>query len=182
MAHSSSGIILSQCKYALDILTNSGFTWCKLSSFLIEQQHKLVSYSNDPCIDPEPYRHLVGHLLYLTITHLDLSYIVHVLSQFMHTPRQPHLEVAYHVLRYLKSTPSQGIFFPCESALTLQRYCDADWARCPTTRRSTIGYIIFLGHSPISWHFKKQTVVSHSSIEAEYRAMATTVSELIWLK
>ncbi|KAK3027781.1 hypothetical protein RJ639_042226 [Escallonia herrerae] len=95
--------------------------------------------------------------------------------------RKPHLDAALQVLRYLKGVPGQGILLPANSSLTLRAYCDADWAGCPSTRRSTTGYIIFLGSSPISWRSKKQSVVSRSSAEAEYRAMATTSSEIIWL-
>lgn len=83
------------------------------------------------------------------------------------------------VLRYLKQSPTQVIFLK-PSSLQLTAYCDSDWASCLMTRRSVTGYYITLGGSPISWETKKQTIVSHSFAEAEYRAMATTVSELIW--
>ncbi|KAK2991896.1 hypothetical protein RJ640_011585 [Escallonia rubra] len=181
VARSTSGVSLSQRKYVLDILSESGLLGSKPSSTPMDQQHKLTPDAGSICSDPGQYRRLVGRLLYLTITRPDISYAVHVLSQFMHAPRQPHLDAAFQVLRYLKGAPGQGILLPANSSLTLRAYCDADWAGCPSTRRSTTGYIIFLGSSPISWRSKKQSVVSRSSAEAEYRAMATTSSEIIWL-
>jgi hypothetical protein len=61
-------------------------------------------------------------------------------------------------------------------------YCDSDWARDPSDRKSTGGYGIFLGSSLISWHAKKQPMVSHSSTKAEYRSLAITTAKLYWLR
>jgi len=85
------------------------------------------------------------------------------------------------ILHYLKSSPGQGLFFPSNSDFHIKVYCDADWVNCPMTRRSVTGYYIFLGDAPISWKSKKQPTMSRSSIESEYRSMAATTSELIWL-
>lgn len=88
---------------------------------------------------------------------------------------------ALRVLCYLKSAHGQGVFLSSVSDFQLHAYCDSNWASCPLIRHSVTGYLIFLGGSPISWKTKKQTIIFHSSVEAEYRSMATTTCELIWL-
>ncbi|GKU87876.1 hypothetical protein SLEP1_g2207 [Rubroshorea leprosula] len=176
------GIVLSQRKYALDILHEIGVIGARPSHSPMEQNHHLSSATRPLHTDPAQYRRLIGRLLYLTITRPDICYSVGLLTQFMQNPRQEHHEAAMRVLRYIKGSPGQGILLPSVGPLTLTTYCDADWAGCPITRRSTTGYFISLGNSPISWKSNKQAIVSRSSAEAEYRAMAMTLSELIWLK
>lgn len=100
----------------------------------------------------------------------------------MQAPLQEHWDAALRVVRYLKGSPGQGLLLRADSELTLQGWCDSDWAACPITRRSLTGWIVFLGNSPLSWKTKKQHTVSRSSTEAEYRFMAAITCELKWLK
>lgn len=142
---------------------------------------KLSALDGDPLLDSGQYRRLIGRLLYLTISRPDISFAVNKLSQYMSAPRTSHLDAVHHLLRYLKSTPGTGLLFSATSALSLKAYADSDWGNCPDTRRSTTGQCVFLGESLISWKSKKQHVVSRSSAEAEYRALASAASEVQWL-
>ncbi|BBN69613.1 hypothetical protein Prudu_1056S000200, partial [Prunus dulcis] len=180
VSRSTKGISISQRKYTLDILKYGGSLGARLVCFPMEQNLKL-SDAGDLLTEPAKYRRLMGCLIYLTITRPNITYVVHVLSRFMHEPRKPHMEAALRILKYLK-TPRQGLFFPAQNNLKLSAYCDSDWAGCPTTRRSTTGYCVFLGNSLISWRTKRQKTVSLSSAETEYRAMAGTCCELSRLR
>jgi hypothetical protein len=102
-----------------------------------------------------------------------------VVSQFMHFPREPHMEAVYRILRYLKSSPGKGLLFSQYDHLKIEAYIDADWAGSITDRRSTSGYCTFVGGNLVTWRSKKQSVVAKSSAEAEFRAMAQGVCEIL---
>ncbi|WOG86546.1 hypothetical protein DCAR_0205758 [Daucus carota subsp. sativus] len=99
----------------------------------------------------------------------------------MHAPRTSHWSALQHTLRYLAGTATQGILLKASDKLKLQAFSDADWASCVDTRRSVTGYILLFGNSPITWKSKKQSTVSKSSAEAEYRAMASAAAEVTWV-
>ncbi|CAM8942988.1 unnamed protein product [Rhodiola kirilowii] len=181
VARSDSGLLLNQRKYVLDLLADTGLLGCKPSLLPMDTSHKLALSTSPILDDPIPYRRLVGQLIYLCITRPDICYSVHILSQFLAHPRLDHLSAAHKVLKYLKGAPAQGLFYSCDSSLGLSAYSDMDWAACPLTRKSISGYAILLGNSLISWKSKKQSLVSRSSAEAEYRAMAHTCCELVWV-
>jgi hypothetical protein len=100
----------------------------------------------------------------------------------MHAPQDVHLVMLKRILRNVKGTTSLGVQLRAITSPTIFAYSDADWAGCPDTRRSTSGFCVFLGSSLISWSSKRQTTVSRSSAEAEYRAIANAVSECSWLR
>ena len=100
----------------------------------------------------------------------------------MHSPKEVHLHVAYRVLQYLKGTPGKGILFKRNGGLILEAYTDADYAGSIIDKRSTFEYCTFLGGHLVMWRSKKQNVVSQSSTEAKFQAMAQGVCELLWLK
>ena len=131
--------------------------------------------------NPSTYRSMVGALQYLIFTRPDLAFSVYQLRQFMQFPTTTHLEAPKRVLRYVRGTLSHGIYFS-HGPLTLTPFTDIDWVGDPFDRKSTTGFMVFLGSNPISWSSKKQTTMSRSSTEAEYRALATIAAELSWLR
>uniref|UniRef100_A0A2N9J9M1 Integrase catalytic domain-containing protein n=1 Tax=Fagus sylvatica TaxID=28930 RepID=A0A2N9J9M1_FAGSY len=101
--------------------------------------------------------------------------------QYMSTPTTIHLAAAKRILRYLRGTLNHGIAFS-PGPIQLSAYTDADWAGDPDDRRSTSGYLVYLGSNPITWSAKKQPTVSRSSTESEYRALAIASAELCWIR
>lgn len=176
------GIFISQRKYIQDILKEYKMVNCRPLKLPMDSHVKMTPESGSPLPCAEIYQRLVGKLIYLTLTRPDLAFTIHVLSKFMHHPTDVHLQAAKRVLRYLAGSYKQGILLANQSSAQLQAYCDSDWAGCASTRRSTSGYCILLGVSPISWKAKRQSVVSRSSAEAEYRSMALAICEVMWLK
>lgn len=98
----------------------------------------------------------------------------------MQNPTQMHYNTTCRVIRYLKQHPGKGLLFPRSSNLQILGYSDVDWAGCVHSRKSTSGYCFFIGSSLVSWKAKKQTTISRSSSEAEYRALGSATCELIW--
>ncbi|KAL0332894.1 UNVERIFIED_CONTAM: Retrovirus-related Pol polyprotein from transposon RE1 [Sesamum calycinum] len=147
----TAGTSITQHKYVRDIIQDSGLTTCKPANTPLPIGVNLSAHHTDPLPDPGPYRRLA------------------------------HMDAALHLVRYLKGIPNQGLFFPVSNSLNLTAFCDADWAGCIDSRRSLLGYCIFLSNALISWKSKKQPTVARSTAEAEYRSLSMTVCELKWI-
>jgi hypothetical protein len=180
--HQVDGLFLTQRQFALDILERAGMVDCKPVSTPVDTQAKVSAESGPPIADPTHFRSLVGALQYLTFTRPDIAYVVQQICLHMHDPREPHLAAMKHTLRYLWGTLDYGLLLRRSASSELTVYTDVDWAGCPDTRRSTSGYAVFLGTNLVSWSSKRQNVVSRSSAEAEYRAVANGVAEVCWLR
>lgn len=172
---------ISQRKYVLDLLKEFGMMTSTPLRLPWDAPISLTPDKGDSLPDPHCYQRLLGKLIYLTITRPDLSFPVHNLAQYIQRPTNVHMQAARRILRYLLTNPAQGILLASSIAAQLIAYCDSDWVSCLATRKSTSGYCVLLGDSPISWKTKKQSLVARSTVEAEYRAMALTCCEVTWL-
>ncbi|OMO51543.1 hypothetical protein CCACVL1_29719 [Corchorus capsularis] len=180
VSYTSRGILLSQQKYAHEILQRADMINCNSIATPMINKSSTLSHQ-EPFADPSLFHSLVGALQYLTITRPELCYVVNTVCQVMHSPTVGHFQLVKRILRYVKGTSDHGLHLLKDSSLDLYGFSDADWASCSLTRRSVTGYAIFLGSNLISWGAKKQPTVARSSAEAEYRAIASTAAELIWL-
>jgi histone deacetylase 1/2 len=182
-SYNSGGMMLTQRKYALDLLHRVNMENCKSTSTPLSTSESLsrVSGTMLGSEDSFRYRSVVGGLQYLTLTRPDISFAVNKVCQFLSQPTDVHWEAVKRILRYVKGTLQTGLCFRKSASTGVSIFTDADWAGCVDDRRSTSGYAIFVGPNLISWSSKKQPTVSRSSTEAEYKALANGAAEAIWI-
>lgn len=142
----------------------------------------LLAFAGDSMEDHFLYCSIVGSLQCLSLTQLDLGFVVNRVCQFMHRPTKLHWQAVKRILWYLKHTISHGLLIHRTQGNSLQAYLYADWAGCLDDWHSTRAYWVFLGLNLISWSFRKQPTVSRFSTEAEYKSIANTTIELLWIK
>ncbi|XP_072056225.1 uncharacterized mitochondrial protein AtMg00810-like [Arachis hypogaea] len=152
---SNKEIFISQRKYILDLLAETGMVDCKPADTPMQVNHGLRLEEDSKLVDKERYQRLVGKLIYLSHTRPDIAYALGVVSQFMHQPQENHMEAVMRIVRYLKGTPGSGIWFKRNGHLNIEVYTDADWAGNPNDRRSTSSYFTLVGGNLVAWRSKK---------------------------
>ncbi|XP_057999049.1 uncharacterized mitochondrial protein AtMg00810-like [Hevea brasiliensis] len=157
IAISSKGILLNQRKYALKLLIDVGLLASKLAKSLMDCSLKLKQDSGDPIPNVSFYKRLIGRLLYLITTRPNLAFFMKQLSQYLAHPTTVHLQAAHQILKFIKGSPQKGFFFHATFDLQLKSFSDS------------------------TWKSKKHTIISHSSSEPEYQALAAVTCELQWL-
>ena len=177
---SKRGIFLSQRKYVLDLLSEIGKLAAKPCQSPMAQCLHLTR-EGELFEDPKRYRRLVEKLNYLTVTQPNIAYSVSVVSQYMSSPTVDHWTAVEQILCYLKGALGRGILYSNHGHNKLECFIDVAWARSKEDRRSTSGYCMFVGGVLVSWKSKKQSIVSRSSAESEYRAMTQSAYKIMWL-
>ncbi|KAI3669351.1 hypothetical protein L6452_40584 [Arctium lappa] len=178
----SDGIFICQSKYVQDILTKFGFSDSKPASTPIETHKQITADLEGEDMDVHHYRSMIGSLMYLTASRLDIMFPVCVCVRFQVRPKQFHYQAVKRIFRYLKGQPRLGLWYPHDSSFDLLAYSDSDLGGANLDRKSTSGGCQFLGARLVSWQCKKQTTVSTSTTEAEYIAAASCCSQVLWIQ
>eukprot|EP00253_Pinus_taeda_P005686 PITA_05686 len=176
------GISLSHSKYACDLLRHFHMQDCKPAPSPFQHGAKLSITFTSPEFDATLYRQLVGKLLYLTHTHLDISFVVGLIDRFMQNLDEIHWKATKIIIGYVQGTSQFGIHYSAEESPLLVGFTDFDWAGDPNDRKSTTGYVFTLVFGPVTWNCKKQSVISLSSAEAKYRGVVEASKEAPWLR
>jgi hypothetical protein len=175
-------IFVDQQQYVRDVLDRFGMSDCRPIDTPMEAGKVLLKPENGSSITNQPYRSLVGCLMYLAVcTRPDIAHVASVLSQFNDCYSEEHWKSAKRVLRYLKGTMDYGLAFR-KTGQELTGFADADWGHDHVDRRSFTGYVFKVGDAPVSWESKKQRTVALSSTEAEYMALSETTKEAVFLR
>lgn len=181
---SNDGLVLSQGRYATDVLSRTGMDKAKSVDTPLAVSEKL-RLTDGSALGPEDatrYRSVVGALQYLTLTRPNISFSVNKVCQYLHAPTTTHWSAVKRILRYVSGTKNYGLKIRRSQSMMISAFSDADWAGCLDDRRSTGGFAVFLGGNLVSWTARKQATVSRSSTEAEYKALANATAEMMWVQ
>ncbi|XP_015167399.1 uncharacterized protein [Solanum tuberosum] len=155
-SRSSRGILMTQMKYALELIYEFGLGGAKPAYTPLKMNQKLISIKYDEHVDNTGPKS----------------------DDLLKNPADP---TALRAVRYIKEAHGLGLLMPAKQTTQLTAYCDSDWGACVETKRSVTGYLVKFGDVLVSWKSKKQETVSKSSTEAEFRSMATCSTEITWL-
>eukprot|EP00253_Pinus_taeda_P015588 PITA_15588 len=141
----------------------------------------LSSNDESTTVHQPTYRSMIGSLLYLTGTRLDIIHAVGIVGRFQANPKESHLQEVKRIFKYLQGAQNFGLWYPRNIDLTLHAYTDADWAGRVDDRKSTSGGAFYMGSRLVFWFKKKQSSIALSTAEVEYVATAFCYTQLPWM-
>ncbi|KAL6343079.1 hypothetical protein AAG906_017891 [Vitis piasezkii] len=176
VARNKIGISVSQRKYVLDLLGETGLVGCKPVETLVDSNVKIDTQKVNNPVDSGRYQHLVGKLIYLSYTRPDIAFAVSWVSQIMHAPAEEHMVAVYRILKYLKGHLARSFLWENGEG-SIEAYIDVDWAGAIDDRKSTSDIVLCLGNL-VTWRSKKQAVIARSIAKVELRSVAHGICEL----
>ncbi|GJS26484.1 putative ribonuclease H-like domain-containing protein [Tanacetum coccineum] len=176
------GIFISLDKYVGEILKKFGFSSIRTANTFMETNKALTKDEDGEDVDIHLYRLMIGSLMYLTSSRLDIMFSVCACSRFQVQPKVSYLNAVKMIFRYLKGRPKLGLWYPKDSPFILEAFSDSDYAGANLDRKSTTRGCQFLGSRLISWQCKKKNVVANSTTKAEYIAASHCCGQVLWIQ
>ncbi|KAJ9555756.1 hypothetical protein OSB04_010370 [Centaurea solstitialis] len=180
---------LSQKAYIERVLERFAMATCSASVAPIQKGDKFGLYQcpknelERKQMEKIPYASLVGSLMYAQVcTRPDISFAVGMLGRYQVNPGMDHWRAAKKVLRYLQGTKDLCLTYRKSKQLELVGYSDSDYAKCVDTMKSTSGYIFLLAGAAVSWKSVKQSIITNSTMEAEFVACHEAMNHCLWLR
>nr|GEZ14339.1 hypothetical protein [Tanacetum cinerariifolium] len=165
------GIFINQAKYAQEIFIKHGMTSCDSVGIPMATKHLDVDLSGTP-IDQTKYRSMVGALMYLTSSRLNIMHATCYCARYQAKPTEKHLTAVKWIFRYLKDTIHMGLWYSKDTDFKLTAFLDSDHAGCLNSR----------GDKLVSWSSKKQDRTSMSFAEAKYVSLSACYAQVLWMR
>ncbi|XP_071705062.1 uncharacterized mitochondrial protein AtMg00810-like [Rutidosis leptorrhynchoides] len=175
-------IFLHQSKYVADILSRFKMEDERITKNPLSVNHEITPENTGRKVNPTLYRAIIGSLMYLTVSRPDIMFATCLCARYQAQPNVNRMLAAKKIMRYLKGTPSLGLWYPRKDGFDLTAFSDSDYGGCKRDFKSTLGGCQFLGSRLVSWQCKKQTAVAQSTCETEYIAVASCTSQVVWIQ
>jgi hypothetical protein len=179
---SKNGIFISLSKYVHEILKIFDMINSKATPTTVIIGLKLSKEDKGSKVDLTLFKRLVGSLMYLTMTRLDIVYGVSLISRFMETPKESHWKVGKGILIYVNGEIDFGIKYSTSEDFKLIGYTNNDCGGSIDVKKSTSRYMFHFGIGMVSWESRKNPIVTHSSVEAEDVAATSTAYQGDWMR
>ena len=153
---------------------------CNPTHIPMEFGLKLSKALEEAEIDATLYRRKIGCLRNLLHTRPALSFLVGMLSRYMHSPCESHGNALKQVLMYVRGTIRYGLVFKHGGPQRLIGYSDISHNTDQDDGRSTTGHLYCYDKTPITWCSQKQETMALSSCEAEFMAATEAAKQAIW--
>jgi Reverse transcriptase (RNA-dependent DNA polymerase) len=189
--HTDGSVELTQKELTEKILRATNMMDCNPNRTPAREQGLGDDPDGAPMAESWSYPSIVGMMIYLsTNTRPDIAFAVSQVARFNRQPKQSHATALKMIIRYLKGTVDKGIIMHPSKALSLAMYVDADFAglygvespRSPISARSRTGFVLFLADCPLYWKSFLQSKTAHSTLEAEYCALSSSLRTMLPLR
>ena len=169
------GIYINQEKYAKNLVKRFGLENAAHARTLMATNTKLGIDPSGQSVDITLYRSMIGCLLFLIASRLDISFSVGVCARFQANPKISHLTAIKRIIKYVNGTSDFGLFYSKELNISFVGYSNADWAGNADDIKSTTGGCFYVGTNLVAWICKKQNSISLSTVDS-------CCSQLLWMK